>query len=64
MNTYTNTFEVSAAEKEAVERDKGKIDIAAVEETLADDMDLDPVVAEEGRCGSLGPAICATLFCS
>jgi hypothetical protein len=58
-----NTFEVSTAEKEAVGRDKGKIDIAAVEETLADDMDLDSEAAEEGRCGSLGPAICATLFC-
>ena len=55
-----NTFEISTVEKEAVGRDKGKIDIAAVEETLADDMDLDSEAAEEGRCGSSELAICAT----
>jgi len=65
MNIYTSIFEVSTAGKKAVERDKGKRDIAAVEETLAaDDMDLDSVAAGEGRCGSSGPAICAMSSCN
>ena len=52
------------AEKKAVERDKGKIDIAAAAEILAaGGMDLDSE-AEEGRCGSLEPAIYVTSFCS
>jgi len=55
-----NITEVSAAEKKAVERDKGNTDIAAVAGTLAvGGMDMDFEVAE-GRCGSSEPAICVT----
>jgi hypothetical protein len=65
MNTYTSIFEVSTAGRSAVERDKGKIDIAAVEEILAaDDMDLDSVAAGEDQCGSSGPAISVTSSCN
>ena len=45
-----------AAEKKAVARDKGKADIAAAVGSLAaGGMGFAGV---EGRCGSLGPAIC------
>ena len=63
-----NISEVSAAEKKAVERDKGKIDIAVVAGSLAaGGMDSDfeaDVAGQAGRCDSSGLAICATLFCS
>jgi hypothetical protein len=58
-----NISEVFTAEKKAVKRDIGKIDIAAAEETLAV-VDMDFGAAEADRCGSSEPAICATLFCS
>lgn len=59
-----NISEVSAADKKAVERDKGNTDIAAAAGILAaGGMDMDFEVAG-GRCGSSGPAICATLFCN
>jgi hypothetical protein len=53
-----NAIEVSAAaEKKAVERDKGKADIAAAAVNLAaGGMGFAGV---EVRCGSLAPAICA-----
>jgi hypothetical protein len=64
-----NTTEVSTAEKKAVERDiNKKIDIAAAEVILAagslveGGMDFAADVA--GQCGSLEPAICATLSCN
>jgi hypothetical protein len=52
-----NATEVAAAvEKKAVERDKGKADIAAAEGSLAaGGMGFAGV---EGRCGFLAPAIC------
>jgi hypothetical protein len=52
-----NISEVStAAEKKAIERDKGKTDIAAAVVSLAaGGMGFAGV---EGRCGSLEPAIC------
>jgi hypothetical protein len=54
-----NISEVSTAGKKAVERDKGKIDTAVAAGSLAvGGMDFE--AAEEGRCGSLGPVICAT----
>jgi hypothetical protein len=54
-----NISEVSTAEKQVVERDKGKTDIAAAAASLAvGGMDFE--AAEEGRCGSSGPGICAT----
>jgi len=63
-----NISEVSTAGKKAVERDKGKIDIAAAAGSLAaGGMDSDfeaDVEDQEGRCGSSARAICATLFCS
>ena len=47
----------------AVERDKGKIDTAAAAASLAaGGMDFEAGMGfevKEGRCGSLGPAICA-----
>jgi hypothetical protein len=47
-----------AAEKKAVERDKGKADIAAAVVSLAaGSMGFAGV---EGRCGSLARAICVT----
>jgi hypothetical protein len=54
-----NATEVStAAEKNAVERDIGKRDIAAAAESLAaGGMGIEGV---EGRCGSSERAICAT----
>jgi hypothetical protein len=54
-----NATEVStAAEENAVERDIGKRDIAAAVGNLAaGGMGFE---GAEGRCGSLGPAICAT----
>ena len=54
-----NATEVSmAAEKNAVERDIGKRDIAAAVENLAaGGMGFEGV---EGQCDSSGPAICAT----
>jgi hypothetical protein len=55
-----NISEVSAAQKKAVERDKGKADLAAGAEILpAGGMDMD-FEAGEGRCGSSEPVICAT----
>ena len=54
-----NISEVSTAGKKAVERDQGKIDTAAAAANLAvGGMGFE--AAEEGRCGSLGPVICAT----
>jgi hypothetical protein len=54
-----NISEVFTAGKKAVERDKGKTDIAAAVESLAaGGMGFE--AAEEGRCGSSGPATCAT----
>jgi hypothetical protein len=54
-----NISEVSTAGKKAVESDKGKTDIAAAAGSLAvGGMGFE--AAEEGRCGSLGPVICAT----
>jgi len=54
--------------KKDMERDKGNIDIAAAEGSLAaGGMDSDfeaDVEDQEGRCGSSARAICATLFCS
>jgi hypothetical protein len=58
MNTYTNISEVSTAGKKAVEKDKGKTDIAAAGESLADG-GTGFAGAEEDRCGSSGRAICA-----
>ena len=56
-----NISEVSAAGKKAVERDKGKADIAAAAETLAAaGMDTDFEAAGEGRCGCSERATCAT----
>jgi hypothetical protein len=59
-----NISEVFTAEKKAVERDKGKTDIAAAEAILAaGGMGLDLEAGEadrEDRCGSSGRAICAT----
>jgi hypothetical protein len=55
-----NATEVAtAAEKKAVAKDKGKADIAAaaVENMAVGGMGFAGV---EGRCGSSGPAICAT----
>ena len=53
-----NISEASAADKKAVERDKGKADIAAAAESLAaGGMGFE--AAEEGRCGSSERAICA-----
>jgi hypothetical protein len=58
-----NISEVSAAEKKAVERDIGKTDIAAAAVSLAvGGMGFE--AGAEGRCGSLEPAICVTLFCN
>jgi hypothetical protein len=56
---YMNATEVStAAEKNAVERDIGKRDIAAAAVSLAvGGMGIEDV---EGRCGSSERAICAT----
>jgi len=58
-----NISEVSAAGKKAAERDKGNdkgnIDIAAIAGNMAVG-GMDFAVAEEGRCGSSGLAICAT----
>jgi len=63
-----NISEVSTVEKKAVERDKGKTDIAAAEATLAaGGMDTDFEAAGEDledRCGSSEPATCATLSCN
>ena len=54
-----NISEVSTAGKRAVERDKGNTDIAAAAANLAvGGMDFEATV--EVRCGSSGPAICAT----
>jgi hypothetical protein len=54
-----NISEVSAAEKKAVERDKGSTDIAAAAGSMAvGDMDFE--AAEEGRCGFSARVICAT----
>ncbi len=54
-----NATEVATAvEKKAVARDKGKRDIAVAAESLA--VGGMGFAAGEGRCGSLGPAICAT----
>ena len=48
----------TVAEKKAVARDKGRADIAAAVASLAaGGMGFAGV---EGRCGSLGPAICVT----
>ena len=55
-----NATEVATAvEKKAVVRDTGKRDIAAaaVENLAAGGMGF---AGAEGRCGSLGPGICAT----
>jgi hypothetical protein len=54
-----NATKVSTvAEKNAVERDTGKRDIAAAVESLAaGGMGFE---GAEGQCGSLEPAICAT----
>jgi len=53
-----NISEVAAAEKKAAERDKGKADTAVAMGSLAAaGMDTD-FAGVEGRCGSLGPAIC------
>jgi hypothetical protein len=61
MNTYTNIFEVFAAGKKAVERDKRKTDIAAVAENLAAaGMGLGAGEGRGDRCGSSARAICAT----
>ena len=58
-----NISEVSMAEKKAMEKDKGKTDIAAAAGSLAvGGMDIE--AAGEGRCDSLERAICATLFCN
>jgi hypothetical protein len=47
----------------AVERDKGKTDIAWAAANLAiGGMDFE--AAEEELCGSSGRGICVTLFCS
>jgi hypothetical protein len=52
-----NISEASTAGKNAVERDNGKTDIAAVAESLAvGGMGFE--AAEEGRCGSSEPVIC------
>jgi hypothetical protein len=61
-----NISEVSAAGKKVAERDKGKADIAAAAASLAvGGMDFEAGGADqEARCGSSGPAICATLFCN
>ena len=55
--------EASTAGKKAVERDKEKTDIAAVAESLAAG-GMGIAADAEGRCGSSGPVICATLFCN
>ena len=54
-----NATEVATvAEKKAVARDKGRADIAVAGASLAaGGMGFADV---EGRCGSLGPGICAT----
>jgi hypothetical protein len=53
-----NATEVATAvEKKAVERDKGKRDIAAAAVSLA--VGGMGFAGVEGRCGSLGLAICA-----
>jgi hypothetical protein len=65
-----NISEVSmAAEKKAVERDKGKkdngkTDIAATAGILAAGGMGMGFEAAGGRCGSSEQAICGTLFCS
>ena len=57
MNIYTNISEVSTAGKKAVERDKGKTDIAAAGESLADGgMGF---AGAEDRCDCSGQAISA-----
>ena len=71
MNTIT---EVSAAEKKAVERDIGTINIVAgrlAMEATEDEKGLASLlkgagdfVAAEGRCGCLVQGICVTSFCS
>jgi hypothetical protein len=54
-----NISEVSTAGKKAVERDNGSTDTAVAVGNLAvGGMDFE--AAEEGRCGSSEPAICAT----
>lgn len=54
-----NISEVSAAEKKAVERDKGKTGIAATAESMAvGGMGFE--AGEAARCGSSGPGIYAT----
>ena len=57
-----NISEVSTAKKNAVEKDKGKINTAAAAASLAvGDMDFEADMGfevKEGRCGSSGPAIC------
>jgi hypothetical protein len=53
--------------KKAVERDKGNIDIAAAEESLAAggmDSGRDSEAGVAGRCDFLARAICATSFCN
>jgi hypothetical protein len=55
-----NISEVSAVEKSAVERDKGKADIAAAAEILAAGGMGTDFEAGEGRCGSSELVICAT----
>ncbi len=61
-----NISEVSAAEKKAVERDIGNIDIAAVMAILVkDDGNFEAVVEDEAvRSVSLVRATCASLFFS
>jgi hypothetical protein len=55
-----NISEVAAAERKAAERDKGKADTAVAMGSLpAAGMDTDFAAGGEGRCGFLGPAICA-----
>jgi hypothetical protein len=51
------------AGKNAMERDKGKKDIAAAAGSLAA-AGTGFEAGEEGRCGSSEPAICATSFCN
>jgi hypothetical protein len=51
--------EVAAAEKKAAERDQGKADTAGAMGSLVAGMGTDFAAGAEGRCGSLGPAICA-----
>ncbi|HXC97620.1 MAG TPA: hypothetical protein VNU92_18105 [Edaphobacter sp.] len=58
MNTYIHISEVSLAGKKAVERDKGKIDIAAAAESSGDG-GMGFAGVEEDQCESSEQVICA-----